>query len=170
VKSLRESSWNSASMLVFRNEVRTNIYNYFVYNKSIKHQHVEMVVVADDKMWNHETDNIGLRRFLLSITDNKTEALPGYRPVLITHNNANELHISNGTGGRLVRILFNEEENSYEINSMSDPEFLTSTIWLFSLHTVFHSLFFPPFLPVWTHIHVCHMFLHRFDYSCLVFG
>ncbi|CAF5080130.1 unnamed protein product, partial [Rotaria magnacalcarata] len=51
-----------------------------------------MVIVAHDRVRNHEIDSDDLRRFLLSIPDNKTEGLPGYlpiamnMPVLITHN------------------------------------------------------------------------------------
>ncbi|CAF4739431.1 unnamed protein product [Rotaria sp. Silwood1] len=36
VKSLTESPWNLAPMLVFRNEVRTNINNYGVFDETIK--------------------------------------------------------------------------------------------------------------------------------------
>ncbi|CAF1563358.1 unnamed protein product [Rotaria sp. Silwood1] len=37
VKSLTESPWNLAPMLVFRNEVRTNINNYGVFDETIKY-------------------------------------------------------------------------------------------------------------------------------------
>ncbi|CAF3445441.1 unnamed protein product, partial [Rotaria sp. Silwood2] len=124
VKSLGESPWNLAPMLVFRNEVRTNINNYCVFDETIKYNQLPTVVVANDQVRNHNIDNIDLRRFLLSLPDNKTEGLPGYlpivmnMPVLITHNIATELHISNGSIGRLVRLVYdNDDENSNNNNN-----------------------------------------------------
>ncbi|CAF5190140.1 unnamed protein product, partial [Rotaria sp. Silwood1] len=59
VKSLTESPWNLAPML---------------YNQ------LSTVVVANDRVRNHDIDNIDFRRFLLSLPDNKTEGLLGYLP------------------------------------------------------------------------------------------
>lgn len=93
-------------------------------------------MVANDRVRNHEIDNVDLRRFLLSMPDNKIEGLPGYlpivtnMPVLITHNIATELHISNGSIGRLVRLVFDDDENSHENNNMGDPKFPTNTIYI----------------------------------------
>ncbi|CAF5195936.1 unnamed protein product [Rotaria magnacalcarata] len=70
IKSLREPPWNSATILVFRNEIRTNINNYCVFDESKKYNHVPMVIVAHDRVRNHEIDSDDLRRFLLSIPDN----------------------------------------------------------------------------------------------------
>ncbi|CAF1257771.1 unnamed protein product [Rotaria sordida] len=133
VKSLREAPWNSATMLVFRNEVRTNINNYCVFDESKKNNYLPMVVVANDRVRNVEIDNIDLRRFLLSIPDNKTEGLPGYlpivpnMPVLITHNIATELHISNGSIGRLIRLVIEEGEN-LRLDNIGDPKFPNNTV------------------------------------------
>ncbi|CAF3724890.1 unnamed protein product [Rotaria sp. Silwood1] len=124
VKSLTESPWNIAPMLVFRNEVRTNINNYGVFDETIKYNQLSTVVVANDRVRNHDIDNIDFRRFLLSLPDNKTEGLLGYlpivmnMPVLITHNIATELHISNGSIGRLVHLVYdNDDENSNNNNN-----------------------------------------------------
>ena len=136
VKSFREAPWKSATMLVFRNEVRTNINNYCVFDESKKNNHLPMVVVANDRVRNLEIDNIDLRRFLLSIPDNKTEGLPGYlpivmnMPVLITHNIATELHISNGSIGRLVRLVMDDDENLCLNDNLGDPKFPTNTVYI----------------------------------------
>ncbi|CAM4843382.1 unnamed protein product [Rotaria magnacalcarata] len=136
IKSLREPPWNSATILVFRNEIRTNINNYCVFDESKKYNHVPMVIVAHDRVRNHEIDSDDLRRFLLSIPDNKTEGLPGYlpiamnMPVLITHNIATELHISNGSIGRLVRIVTDDDQNLQNTHNFSHPKFPTNTVYI----------------------------------------
>ena len=70
--------------------------------------------------------NAEIRHFLLRLPDNKTEGLPGYlpiipnMPVLITHNIATELHISNGSIGRLVKVVYEDEEQSHDATAMSN--------------------------------------------------
>ncbi|CAF2933371.1 unnamed protein product [Rotaria sp. Silwood2] len=136
IKSLREQPWNSATILVFRNEIRTNINNYCVFDESKKFNQLPMVLVANDRVRNHEIDSNDLRRFLLSIPDNKTEGLPGYlpivmnMPVLITHNIATELHISNGSIGRLVRLVIDDDQNSTTNANLSDSKFPINTIYI----------------------------------------
>ncbi|CAF2131081.1 unnamed protein product [Rotaria magnacalcarata] len=139
IKSLREPPWNSATILVFRNEIRTNINNYCVFDEPKKYNHLPMVIVAHDRVRNHEIDSDDLRRFLLSIPDNKTEGLPGYfpivinMPVLITHNIATELHISNGSIGRLVRIVTHDDQNLQNNHNFSHPKFPTNTVYITQL-------------------------------------
>ncbi|CAF4065605.1 unnamed protein product, partial [Adineta steineri] len=137
VKSLGQSPWNLAPMLVFRNEVRTNINNYCVFDESIKHNQLPTVVVANDRVRNHDIDNTDLRHFLLSLPDNKTDGLPGYlpivmnMPVLITHNIATELHISNGSIGRLVRLVYdNDNENLHNNSDIRNPNFPINTKYI----------------------------------------
>lgn len=134
VKSLAESPWNIAPMLVFRNELRTNINNYCVFDETIKCNQLPTVVVANDRVRNHDIDNIDLRRFLLALPDNKTEGLPGYlpvvmnMPVLITHNIAIELHISNGSIGRLVRLVYDNEDSDND--NIKDTTFPINTKYI----------------------------------------
>ncbi|CAF1513910.1 unnamed protein product, partial [Rotaria sordida] len=118
VKSLRESPWNLAPML---------------YNQ------LPTVVVANDRVLNHDIDNIDLRRFLLSLPDNKTEGLPGYlpivmnMPVLITHNIATELHISNSSIGQLVRLVYDDDDensNNNNSNNIRDAKFPINTKYI----------------------------------------
>ena len=98
VESLRNSSWNTATMLVFRNEVRTHINNLSVFNFALQTHQPPIVIVAMDQIHSRTIDHAELQRFLLSLSDNKTEGLPGFLPVvqnmsvMITHNIATELH------------------------------------------------------------------------------
>jgi hypothetical protein len=136
VKSLGVPPWSTASILVFRNEVRTSINNYCVFDEGIKHGRASIVLLADDKVRNDDIDNADLRRFLLSLPDNKTEGLPGYlpviadMPVLVTHNIATELHISNGSIGRLIHVVFDRDENYDDNDKLSNPIFPNNTMYI----------------------------------------
>jgi len=122
--------------IVFRNEVRTNINNYCVFDETMKYNQLPTVVVANDRVRNHDIDNIDLRRFLLSLPDNKTEGLPGYlpivmnMPVLITHNIATELHISNGSIGRLVRLVYDNDDKDSNNNNIKNTKFPINTKYI----------------------------------------
>ena len=136
IESLQENLWNSATMLVFRNEVRTIINNLSVFEHSKRSNQIPIVSVANDQVRRQDIDNVEIRRFLLRIPDNKTEGLPGYlpivpnMPVLITHNIATELHISNGSIGRLVKVVYEDEEQSYDTTTISNPTFPSNTVYV----------------------------------------
>ena len=51
-------------------------------------------------------------------------------PVLITHNIATELHISNGSIGRLVKVVYEDEEQSYDTTTISNPTFPSNTVYV----------------------------------------
>jgi hypothetical protein len=51
-------------------------------------------------------------------------------PVLITHNIAAELHISNDSIGRLVTVVYEDEEQSYDATAISDPTFPSHTMYV----------------------------------------
>ena len=74
--------------------------------------------------------------FLLCLPDNKTEGLPGdlpiipNMPVLITHNIATKLHISNGSIGRLVKVVYEDEEQSYDATAIGDSTFSSNTVYI----------------------------------------
>ena len=137
IESLRENPWNAATMLVFRNEVRTIINNLSVFlaQHTIESSH-QLLIVANDQVRRHDIDNAEIRRFLLCLPDNKTEGLPGYlpivpnMPVLITHNIATELHISNGSIGRLVKVVYEDEDESLDATAISNPTFPSSTAYV----------------------------------------
>ena len=136
IESLRESPWNSATMLAFRNEVRTIINNLSVFEHSTRSNQSPIVIVANDQVRRHDIDNAEILRFLLCLPDNKTEGLPGYlpivpnMPVLITHNIATELHISNGSIGRLVKVVYEDEEESHDATTISNPTFPSNTVYV----------------------------------------
>ena len=136
IESLRENPWNAATMLVFRNEVRTIINNLSVFEQSTRSNQSPIVIVANDQVRRQDIDNAEIRRFLLCLPDNKTEGLPGYlpivpnMPVLITHNIATELHISNGSIGRLVKVVYEDEEQSHDATAISNPTFPSNTVYV----------------------------------------
>ena len=135
IESLRENPWNSVTVLVFRNEVRTIINNLFVFEYSTRLNQLPVDIVANDQARRHDIDNAEIRRFLLCLPDNKTEGLPGYlpivpnMPVLITHNIATELHISNGSIGRLVKVVYEDEEQSHDAMAISNATFPSNTVY-----------------------------------------
>jgi hypothetical protein len=51
-------------------------------------------------------------------------------PVLITHNIATELHISNGSIGRLVKVAYEDEEQSHDATAISNPTFPSNTVYV----------------------------------------
>jgi hypothetical protein len=136
IESLRQAPWNSTTMLVFRNEVRTNINNFSVFDYCIQSNQSPIVVVAIDQVRCRHIDNAELQRFLLSLPDNKTEGLAGYlpivpnMPVIVTHNIATELHISNGSIGRLVKLVYEDEEGSYDNTTISNSTFPSNTLYI----------------------------------------
>ena len=136
IESFQENPWNSATMLVFRNEVRTIINNLSVFELSTRSNQSPIVIVANDQVRRHDIDNAEIRRFLLCLPDNKTEGLPGYLPivpnmsVLITHNIATELQISNGSIGRLVKVVYEDEEQSHDATAISNPTFPSNTVYV----------------------------------------
>ena len=51
-------------------------------------------------------------------------------PVLITHNIATELHISNGSIGRLVKVVYEDEEQPYDATAISNPKFPSNMVYV----------------------------------------
>ena len=88
------------------------------FNQEITSNQLPLVIVSNEQVRCHAIDNAEIQRFSLCLPDNKTEGLPGYQPivpnipVLITHNIAIELHISNGSIGRLVKLIYENGEQS----------------------------------------------------------
>ncbi|CAF1044643.1 unnamed protein product, partial [Didymodactylos carnosus] len=105
-------------------------------NDEIRSNQLPIVIVANDQVRRHGIDNAEIRHFLLCLPDNKTEGLPGYlpivpnMPVLITHNIATELHISNGSIGRLVKLVYENEEQSCGTSGISNSTFPSNTMYM----------------------------------------
>jgi len=108
-----------APILVYRNEIRTELNNRAVINKACEIKQSPTVVIAKDTIRAKKgIDLPDLNRRLLALPDNKTEHLPGYlplvpgMPVLLQENIACELGLSNGTQGIFRELVYTEASNS----------------------------------------------------------
>ncbi|CAF1272418.1 unnamed protein product [Rotaria sp. Silwood1] len=131
IQSLSDIPWNDAPILVYRNEIRTELNNRAVINKCKELNHPLIVCVAQDKTKSKKIDTKNLHRlqnFLLDLPDNKTESLPGYlplvpgMPVLLTDNVATELGLSNGTKGIFRQIVYEELDTSLTYTNTKFPK------------------------------------------------
>jgi hypothetical protein len=116
VQSLKEKSWCDAPILVFRNQLRTEINNRAAVNKAKEAGIPLVVVVAHDKIRSKISEDDVIYERLLHVPDNKTELLPGHlpfvpnMPVLLTDNIACELGLSNGTQGIFRELIYDDQE------------------------------------------------------------
>ncbi|CAF4508019.1 unnamed protein product [Didymodactylos carnosus] len=127
VKSLNLPPWKDAVILVYVNELRTELNGMAVLDKCYEIAGPPVICVAEDT-FKVETVNVpNFRSHVLSLPDNKTELLPGYlplvpgMPVLLTNNIADELGISTGTSGIFRNLVY---EASTE-NPKSDGKTIT---------------------------------------------
>lgn len=82
LKSLRDYDWRTAPMLVCRNELRTKL-NIMAVTCFSQEMHIKPIVcVAKDTMHGLPIKSGNIIRFILSLSDNKTEGLPGYLPLV----------------------------------------------------------------------------------------
>ena len=135
LESLAESPWNSAPVIVFRNDLRTCINNKAV-EKFAKENNTPMIVcVASDKLSSASSKNKEISRYILSLDDSKTQGLPGYlplvanMPVMLTRSLFTELGVSNGAIGIFKQLIYDDIES--DCNEMIDKEkFLDNTIFI----------------------------------------
>ena len=80
VQSLKEKPWCDAPILVFRNQLRTEINNRAALDKAKEANIPLVVVVAHDKIRSKITEDHVIYERLLHLSDNKTELLPGLLP------------------------------------------------------------------------------------------
>ncbi|CAF1526110.1 unnamed protein product [Adineta ricciae] len=80
IESLHDSPWNKASILVFRNEVRTQINNKAAVHNATQMGHPPMVCVPQDTCKGKPIEDPILLKKLLELSDSKTEHLPGLLP------------------------------------------------------------------------------------------
>ncbi|CAF5154231.1 unnamed protein product, partial [Rotaria sp. Silwood1] len=80
VDSLCDSPWNKAPILVFRNEVRTQLNNKAAIHNAAQLGRVPMVCVAQDTCNEKPIEDPVLIKKLLELSDSKTEHLPGLLP------------------------------------------------------------------------------------------
>ena len=92
-------------MLVFRNEVQTQLNNKAVAHKAKLMGQSQIVCVAQDTCKGKLIEDPTLIKNLLELSDSKTEHLPGLlplvpgMPVILTQNIAIELGLINGVNG-----------------------------------------------------------------------
>ncbi|CAF1537756.1 unnamed protein product, partial [Didymodactylos carnosus] len=103
VKSLDDIEWKEAPVLVFLNDLRTELNNLAVISTAREIGVVLVVCIAHDTFNAGSAVNEKLRKFISRLPDNKTKGLCGYlflvigMPLLLTDNLATELRLSNGT-------------------------------------------------------------------------
>ncbi|CAF1490868.1 unnamed protein product [Rotaria sordida] len=127
VGSLKEHPWNKAPILVFRNEVRTQLnYKAAVHNgKQLNHS--LMVCVAQDTCKGRTIEDQTLIKKLLELPDSKIEYLAGLlpfvpgMPVVLTQNIAIELGLINGMSGIFRQLVYDVDSVSTDMLSEAFP-------------------------------------------------
>ncbi|KAJ6646482.1 ATP-dependent DNA helicase pfh1 [Pseudolycoriella hygida] len=135
LESRADSPWNSAPVIVFRNDLRTCI-NNMAAEKFAKEIGTRMIVsVANDKLSIASSKNKEILRYILSLDDNKTQGLPGYlplvknMPVMLTKSLFSELGVSNGSIGIFKKLIYEDIES--DCNEMIDTKkFYDNTIYI----------------------------------------
>ena len=121
VPSLKENPWCDAPILVFRNQLRTEINNRVAVNKAKEMSTPLIVVVANDKVRSKYGVHDVIYERLLHLSDNKTELLPD--------NIACELGLSNGTQGIFRELVYDDQADSVTDN-MKNTIFPTTTTYI----------------------------------------
>ena len=121
VPSLKENPWCDAPILVFRNQLRTEINNRVAVNKAKEMSTPLIVVVANDKVHSKYGVHDVIYERLLHLSDNKTELLPD--------NIACELGLSNGTQGIFRELVYDDQADSVTDN-MKNTIFPTTTTYI----------------------------------------
>ncbi|CAF1541345.1 unnamed protein product, partial [Rotaria sordida] len=118
IEFLHDSPWNKAPILVFRNEIRTQINNKAAIHNATQMDHTPMVCVAQDACKGKAIEDPILLKKLLELSDSKTEHLPGLlpfvpgMPVILTQNIATELGLINGINGIFRQLVYHEDSVS----------------------------------------------------------
>ncbi|CAF1926220.1 unnamed protein product [Rotaria magnacalcarata] len=134
VQSVEEKPWCNAPILVFRNQLRTEINNRAAVDKAKVANIPLVVVVARDKIRSKIAHGDVMYEHLLHLPDNKAELLPGLlhfvpdMPVLLTDNIACELRLSNGTQGIFRELEYDDQEDFGSLKVKSDV-FPSNTIY-----------------------------------------
>ena len=114
-----------APILVFRNEVRTQLNNKAAIHNTTQMGHPPMVCVAQDTCNGKLIEDPILVKKLLALSDSKTENLPGLlpfvpgMPVILIQNIATELGLINGINGIFRQLVYHEDSVSTEPRSIS---------------------------------------------------
>lgn len=109
---------------MFRNEVRTQLNQKATIHQATETKQKLFVCVAQDTCQGKAVQDPILMKKLLTLSDSKTEHLPGYlplvpgMPVILTQNIAIELGLINGTNGIFRQLVY--EEESLGMNNLSE--------------------------------------------------
>ncbi|CAF4972958.1 unnamed protein product [Rotaria sp. Silwood1] len=128
VGSLCDSPWNKAPILVFRNEVQTQLNKKAAIHNATQLGHVPMVCVAQDICNGKPIEDSILIKKLLELSDSKTEHLPGLlpfvpgMPVILTQNLAIELGLINGINGIFRQLVYQADSVSTDVLSEIFPK------------------------------------------------
>ncbi|CAF1272326.1 unnamed protein product [Rotaria sordida] len=126
--SLHDSPWNKAPILVFRNEVRTQLNHKAAIHNAAQLGSTPMVCVAQDTCKGKTIEDPTLIKKLLKLSDSKTEHLPGLlpfvpgMPVILTQNIATELGLINGINGIFRQLVYQADSVSTDVLSDSFPK------------------------------------------------
>ncbi|CAF1643020.1 unnamed protein product [Adineta ricciae] len=125
--SLREPPWNQAPMLVFRNEIGTQLNHRSAIHNAVEVGTNLMVCVAQDFCKGKPVEEPALPKKLLQLSDSKTEHLQGLlplvpgMPVIITQNIAIELGLINGMNGIFRQLVYDLDSVSTDSLSKTFP-------------------------------------------------
>ena len=114
-------------MLVFRNEVRTQLNNKAVAHKAQLMDQSQIVCVVQDTCKGKPIKDPTLIKKLLELSDSKTEHLPGLlplvpgMPVILTQNITIELGLINGVNGIFRQLVYQESSVSTDVISEEFP-------------------------------------------------
>ncbi|CAF1267713.1 unnamed protein product, partial [Didymodactylos carnosus] len=128
VGSLRDSPWNKATILVFRNEVRTQFNNKAAIHNAAQLGQVPIVCVAPDTCNGKSIEDPILIKKLLHLSDSKTEHLPGLlpfvpgMPVILTQNIAIVLGLINCINGIFGQLVYQADSVSTDVLSEIFPK------------------------------------------------
>ncbi|CAF4016579.1 unnamed protein product [Rotaria sordida] len=117
-----------APILVFRNEVRTQLNNKAAIHNAAQLGRIPMVCVAQDTCNGKPIEDSVLIKKLLELSDSKTEHLPGLlpfvpgMPVILTQNIAIELGLINGINGIFRQLVYQSDSVSADVLSEIFPK------------------------------------------------
>ncbi|CAF4989670.1 unnamed protein product, partial [Rotaria magnacalcarata] len=127
VGSLRDSPWSKAPILVFRNEVRTQLNCKATIHNATQSGYTPIVCVAQDTCKGKPIEDLTLMKKLLELSDSKTERLPGLlpffpgMPVILTQNITIELGLINGINGIFRQLVYQPDSMSTDVLSQAFP-------------------------------------------------
>ncbi|CAF3410325.1 unnamed protein product [Rotaria socialis] len=119
--------WRRAPILVFRNEVGTQLNCKAAIHNATQSGYTPIVCVAQDTCKDKPIEDPTFMKKLLEISDSKTEQLPGLLPfvpgmsAILTQNIAIELGFINGINGIFRQLVYQSDSISTDVLSQAFP-------------------------------------------------